>query len=75
MITGPDLTAEQRAKLARSYRLSAISGVVFAVAFMVIGLVEVLRARGAAGYINIGLSILWLLVVWMNWSRLRKFSD
>ena len=75
MITGPDLTAEQRAKLARSYRLSAISGVVFAVAFMIIGLVEVLLDRGTARYVTIGLSLLWLILSWVNWSRFRKFSN
>lgn len=74
MITGPDLTPEQRARQLRSYRLSAISGVVFAIAFMAIGLIDVMRARASYGYINIALAALWFPVAWMNWSRLRKLS-
>lgn len=74
MITEPNSTPEQRAAQVRSFRLSMISGVVFAIAFLAIGLIDVMRARATYGYVNIALAVLWLPIAWMNLSRLRKLS-
>lgn len=71
VITGPDLTPEQRAKAYRTYRFSAVSNAVFAVLFFGLAIYE-FTSRRRIPYLTLALGVAWSLLSLMAWSRMKK---
>lgn len=73
MITGPDLTPEQREKSLHSQRSVSTWYAIFGV--IQLGLVAFELSRGRSGayvYISLALGVGWLFIAWFNWSRAKK---
>jgi hypothetical protein len=74
MITGRDLTPEERRKLYRTYRFSAISNVVAGLLWLGLGAFEVWRGRrDAYAYLAFALGIAFLVMAAVARSRSRKY--
>lgn len=75
MITAPDPTPEQRRKMFRTYRFSAISNLVYGIVFW--GLTAYQLAVGRRTwfvYWTLGFGAIWFVLSWVTWMRARKYQ-
>lgn len=76
MITGRDTTPEERRRYARSFHFNAVSGTIFAVIFIAIGVIDIARVhRQAYDYVQFAMGIAWLVIARANWVRWRKYAS
>jgi hypothetical protein len=74
MITGSDLTPEQRRKAFRAYRLSAISNGVYCLILLGLAAFELVQGRRSAFvWATVVFGIAMLLVSLLSWSRAKKY--
>ena len=76
MITEPDPTPEQRRKTYRSYRLGAVSNLVYGVVFWGLTAYELaVGRRDWFVYWTLAFGAVWLVMSWVMWTRARKYQS
>jgi hypothetical protein len=74
MITGRELTPEERQKVFRSQRFQAVSFLLFGASFLILCAVALLRGhRDTYDYIMSVLGLAYFAVAALAWSRARKY--
>ncbi len=75
MITGRDLTPEQRAKAFRAYRFSAITNLIYGMLFLGLSVFVLFKGRRTWFFywmLAFGLVLLWMS--WVSWARAGKYG-
>lgn len=76
MITERDPTPDERRRYARSFRLNAMNGAIFAVVFTIFGVVAIARGhRDLYDYAQFALALACLVHARYNWVRWQKYCE
>jgi|GEM_PF-2835998 len=78
MVTIPEPTPDERAKLARVYRRNYKTYVIFAVAFAVLGFANLFKHRASpyiSDYAFLLLSLGWVAISWKAYRMMRTYES